>query len=81
VSNISLIDGGVVWKLHATHGLPIDFIMDYMWDVYKIIPTFLEILKSAKKDGTNIQRLFKELDGYAKIIYGDEVYKKYVANQ
>jgi alanyl-tRNA synthetase len=55
-----LIDGAVIWKLKATHGMPLDMTLDLFWS-RRMLPTWAPLLKAAQKDGANIERLVKEI--------------------
>jgi hypothetical protein len=50
------IDGKVVWDLHATHGLPIEFSIPII-ALRGQVPTWESFFRAAKTDGANLRRL------------------------
>ena len=69
------IDGKLIWKMHATHGLPLEIAipmaasMDYM-------PTWLDILCAASDDGAIWDTLIPRLQDCAMDSYEDSIAKE-----
>jgi len=55
-----LIDGAEVWKLHATHGFPLDFSIPLIADREGMI-TWDRLIAAATRDGVNVARLLRQL--------------------
>lgn len=55
-----LVDGAEVWKLHATHGLPLEISIPMLADAGHI-PTWDRLVEAAERDGTNRERLMRRL--------------------
>lgn len=58
-----LISGYEFWALKATHGIPLDLIIDELFSK-GIYPKWDEVFLAAKKDGANIDKLVRELKQY-----------------
>jgi hypothetical protein len=56
MSQYSLIDGKLIWEMHATHGLPIEFCL-VICQYKGLIPTWEPLLRAAHADGSNLRRL------------------------
>lgn len=54
-----IISGYEFWALKATHGLPLDFIMEELFEK-AIYPKWDEVLLAAKADGANLDKLVRE---------------------
>ena len=57
---MELIDGAYLWHLKATHGLPLDMAI-MKCAQHDRIPTWLDLLRAARRDGANIDVLIREL--------------------
>lgn len=59
-----LIDGEEVWRWHATHGIPLEFTIP---EIAKLgfVPVWDKLLLAAMKDGANIPKLIRRLQGIA----------------
>jgi len=57
---MSLMDGAEFWSLKATHGLPLDFIVEDL-DAAGVHPKWDEVLRAAKADGANVRKLVDHL--------------------
>lgn len=55
-----IILGAEVWKLKATHGLPLDFVLDSL-AATDMIFTLPDFLNAAEADGVNLTRLKRTL--------------------
>ena len=58
---MKLIDGAKIWELHATHGFPIEFSIPLLAE-RGYCPTWVELVRTALKDGVNLPRLLDRLD-------------------
>ena len=54
------IDGARIWQIKATHGLPLDMAIQRCAS-RGFVPTWLELLDAAERDGANIPVLIREL--------------------
>ena len=66
--NYKLIDGKLIWEMHATHGLPIEISIPLAAQEH-LMPTWMELLYAASDDGAKwhliIPRLKESIcDGY-----------------
>ena len=57
---MKLIDGKVIWELHATHGFALELSLPLIFDA-GFYPTWYELLSEAQKDGTNVPKLIARL--------------------
>ena len=57
---MDLIDGKIVWTLHATHGMPLEMTLNILAEKNQI-PTWDRLLESAKKDGAKLDRLSERI--------------------
>lgn len=65
---MQVIDGGMLWGLKATHGLPLDIsLMRCAQD--GMVPAWDTLFEAAKKDGADIAKLARELCFYVKEAY------------
>ncbi len=69
---IQLIDGKLAWDMQATHGLPIDITLEFLWEK-RTIPTWDRLLLAASKDGTKIPNLVDRICLYAEYIYPKQI--------
>jgi hypothetical protein len=69
---MKLMSGKTVWSMKATHGMPLDFVLQQMaktgW-----VPRWDELYESANADGANLEKLTRELQFYVKEAYPAEV--------
>lgn len=65
---MTLIDGALVWKMKATHGLPLDMALVVLAK-QGMVPTWDRLFDAAEKDGTNIPKLIRECQFYVKEAY------------
>lgn len=52
-----IMSGKEFWDLRATHGLPLDFLVDELCGLRGIYPKWDEVLAAAAKDGANLKKL------------------------
>jgi alanyl-tRNA synthetase len=57
---MTVIDGKIVWNLHATHGLPVEVSLELLARC-GLVPSWDRLLTAAQADGTNIARLKSRL--------------------
>ena len=69
---MNLIDGAVIWKIKATHGLPLDFALTRLAQL-DAVPTWDRLIESASRDGADIPKLVRELQFFVKEAYAPEV--------
>ena len=69
---MKLVDGGELWKLHATHGIPIEIGL-IVAQQRGFIPTWDRIVTEAEKDGTNIPRFKRRLLSACRDVYPPDV--------
>jgi hypothetical protein len=72
---MNTIGGDIVWRMKATHGLPLDFILARLAKE-ELIPTWDQLFAAAKADGTNLQKLSRELQFFVR-----ETYPKHIADE
>lgn len=53
---LRLIDGKLLWELHATHGVALETTL-FIFAERNLVPTWNRIFEFAEKDGTNILRM------------------------
>lgn len=57
---MKVIDGEIVWRLHATHGFPLELSVPIL-AARGLVPAWDRIVDAAEKDGANIRRLYNRL--------------------
>jgi alanyl-tRNA synthetase len=67
---MNILDGKVIWSLHATHGFPLEISIPMIADK-GFVPSWDRLLNAAKKDGTNIDRLVGRLQDIARDAYAE----------
>jgi len=60
----TFIDGETVWKIHATHGFPLELSIPELAERGFMV-TWLELLIAAQKDGANLETLIARLEAIA----------------
>ena len=58
-----IIDGHEFWSLHATHGLPLDFLVEELCG-QGVYPKWDQVFEAAHKDGSNLKKLMNSLKQY-----------------
>lgn len=71
--SFTIINGKEVWKYKATYGIPLDIILMKLSKA-NILPTWVELFEAAYKDGTNLEKLSRELIFIIKEEYSEDVY-------
>jgi hypothetical protein len=71
---VNMVDGSAIWRLHATHGVPLDISVPECGR-RGIMITWLKLLIAADKDGANWTTLIPRLctaieDGYPRELSG-----------
>lgn len=66
-----LVDGAAVWRLSATHGLPLELALSLLADDGRI-PTWDRLLDAAAADGAHIPRLGRRLQDVISDAYAPE---------
>ena len=69
-----LIDGGEVWKWHATHGIPVEFTIPELAK-RGFTPTWDKLLTAAMYDGADVPKLIRRLQGIAVDSYSHDFAK------
>ena len=67
-----LIDGALLWRLKATHGLPLDFALERLAQA-KRVPTWDAFFRAARRDGAKVPRLVRELRFFVREAYAAEI--------
>lgn len=58
--NYRAVDGHLIWRLKAEHGVPLDFILDVCAE-RGVVPVWESLILAARTDGTNISRFLPSL--------------------
>ena len=64
--------GAALWKLQATHGLPLDMALVRLAQE-GLVPTWLELFEAARKDGANLRRLHRAVQFFVTEAYGPPI--------
>jgi len=58
---MKVVDGALVWKLHATYGFPLELSLPILAD-RGLVPAWDRLLDAAAADGADVARLIRRLD-------------------
>lgn len=74
---MKLVDGAEIWRVKATHGLPLDFALEALAK-RDAVPTWPDLFAAARRDGANIPKLVRELRFFVREAYAPDVASKIV---
>jgi hypothetical protein len=73
---VQVVSGEEIWRLKATHGLPLDFALMELAR-HDAVPAWDQLLAAARRDGTNMPRLVRELSFSVREAYGVDLEQRF----
>jgi hypothetical protein len=67
-----IIDGELVWSMKATHGVPLDFVLQQL-AAADTVPAWDGLFSAALRDGANLDKLVRELNFFVREAYRADI--------